>query len=142
MQSYRERWEDLVLVHYSPYERVVLQQYAARYQAQDDEIVQWLLDEQGPLWDLQAFVKRYFVLPVLSYGLKSICRDDRLVNFQWRLAESGSQWSVVRYYDYVAALAAGNASLAHGIRAEILTYNEDDVRATAAMVDWLNAFDG
>lgn len=142
MQSYRERWEDLVLVHYSPYERVVLQQYAARYQAQEDETVRWLLDEQGPLWDLQAFVKRYFVLPVLSYGLKSICRDERLVNFQWRLAESGSQWSVVRYYDYVAALAAGNASLARGIRAEILTYNEDDVRATAAMVDWLNALDG
>ena len=137
MTDYRRRYPDLVLVHYSPYERTQIAHYATRYDAHNEPIVQWLLDEQGPLWDLQRFVKLYFILPVESYGLKTICRDPNLVNFQWRLDESGSQWSVVRYYDYVAALAAGKVHEAEEIKREILIYNEDDVRATAAMVDWL-----
>ena len=137
VDEYRQRYPDIVLVHYSPYERVQIQHYAERYQTLDDDIVRWLVDEEGPLWDLQAFIKRYFVLPVRSYGLKPICRDPRLVDFHWRLQESGSQWSVVRYYDYVAALAAGQVSEAAAIKQEILIYNEDDVRATAAVVDWL-----
>ena len=137
--NYRTRYPDLILVHYSPYERTQIQHYADRYAGFEEPIVQWLLDSDGPLWDLQSFVKRNFVLPVESYGLKNICRDERLVDFQWRLEESGSQWSVVRYYDYVAALAAGNVTVATAIKQEILIYNEDDVRATAAMIDWLQS---
>ena len=45
----------------------------------------------------------------------------------------------MRYYDYVAALAEAQVEQAAAIRAEILIYNEDDVRATAAMVDWLQS---
>ncbi|MEM7467538.1 MAG: TM0106 family RecB-like putative nuclease [Pseudomonadota bacterium] len=139
VRDYRQRWPDLRLVHYSPFERVQIKRYVDRYAASDDPIAQWLLDTDGPLWDLQAFVKLYFVLPVESYGLKTICRDERLVNFQWRLEESGSQWSVVQYHQFVAALASSHTQQARSIRDEILTYNEDDVRATAAMVDWLKS---
>lgn len=135
--KYKARYPDLLLVHYSHYERVQIEHYAERYSAIDDPIVQWLLAEDGPLWDLQKFLKLNYILPVRSYGLKAICKDPRLANFQWRVEESGSQWSVVRYYDYVEALAQGKITEAETIRTEILLYNEDDVRATAAVVAWL-----
>lgn len=133
----RLRYPNLILVHYSHYERAQIQRYAERYSGFDDPTVQWLLADDGPLWDLQHFLKLHYILPVRSYGLKAICRDPRLVNFHWRDEQSGSQWSVVRYYDYVAAMAEAKVAEAHRIRDEILTYNEDDVRATAAVVDWL-----
>ena len=79
-------------------------------------------------------VRHHLVLPLKSYGLKAICKDPRLVNFQWTHEESGSQWSVVRYHDYLGATDDGEREQ---IRNEILSYNEDDVRATDAMVSWL-----
>ncbi len=134
VRDFRERFENPYFVHYSNYERVQIRRYAERFSNQTDDIVEWLLADDGPLLDLQKLLKAAYVLPVMSYGLKSICRDPRLVNFQWRLEESGSQWSVVRYYDY---LGAETETLAAEIKAEILTYNEDDVRATEAVIQWL-----
>lgn len=141
MEKYRARHPDLLLVHYSHYERVQIEHYAARYSAFDDPTVRWLLAEDGPLWDLQHFLKLHYILPTRSYGLKAVCQDPNLANFQWRLQESGSQWSVVRYYDYVAAMAGGEITEAAEIRNEIMLYNEDDVRATVGVVDWLHTFD-
>lgn len=136
--GFRERFQNPYFVHYSNYERVQIQRYADRYGDQSHEIVQWLLADAGPLLDLRTLVKDAYILPLLSYGLKMICRDPRLVNFQWRLDESGSQWSVVRYYDY---LDASNDAAAAEIKAEILTYNEDDVRATHALTQWLESME-
>lgn len=133
VEDFRARFENPLLVHYSNYERTQIRHYAARWGDQTNATVQWLLAEDGPLLDLQKLVKDSFVLPVMSYGLKSICRDPALVNFQWRLEESGSQWSVVRYYDYRDA----SESDARDIKEEILTYNEDDVRATEALLAWV-----
>jgi len=134
VDDFCEQFQKPYFVHYSNYERVQIQRYADRYGDQSHEIVKWLLADGGPLLDLRTVVKDAYVLPLLSYGLKMICRDPRLVNFQWRLDESGSQWSVVRYYDY---LDAGTDAAAAEIKAEILTYNEDDVRATQALTRWL-----
>jgi uncharacterized protein len=136
VRGFRETCARPVFVHYSPYERTQIRAYAKRYDDETDPVVRWLLGDDSPLLDIQVVTKAAFVLPVMSYGLKSICRDRRLVNFQWRLEESGSQWSVVRYHDYLAATDPDEAA---AIKAEILTYNEDDVRATAALVDWLRA---
>jgi uncharacterized protein len=137
LETYRERFTRPVLVHYSPYERTQIRHYAARYDDHEHPIVRWLLATDGPLLDVQKSVKTAFVLPVMSYGLKSICRDRRLVDFQWELDESGSQWSVVRYHDYLAAVETGGTDEAGVIKQEILTYNEDDVRATEALVAWI-----
>jgi len=134
LEDYRRRFELPILVHYSNYERTQIRRYAERFGDTGHLTVRWLLGEDGPLLDLQKLVKDAMVLPVMSYGLKSICRDPHLVNFQWRLEESGSQWSVVRYYDY---LGAETDAAAERIKVEILTYNEDDVRATEALVAWL-----
>jgi uncharacterized protein len=131
---YRERWPDVRLVHYSDYEAIQIRRYADRYGDREHPCAAWLLSDTGPLLDLRKIVKATLVLPVYSYGLKTVCKAPELVNFQWRLAGSGSQWSIVRYYDYLAAASNEDAE---SIKREILTYNEDDVRATQALVAWL-----
>jgi uncharacterized protein len=131
---YRERWPDVRLVHYSDYEAVQIRRYADRYGDREHPCAAWLLSDTGPLLDLRKIVKATLVLPVYSYGLKTVCKTPELVNFKWRLAESGSQWSIVRYYDYLETASPESAEC---IKREILTYNEDDVRATQALVEWL-----
>ena len=79
-------------------------------------------------------VKKSLALPTYGYGLKEVCKHPELVDFQWELKESGSQWSVVRYLDFLAAEDAANRQ---AIKAEILAYNRDDVRATRALEVWL-----
>ena len=74
------------------------------------------------------------MLPTYGYGLKEVCKDSNLVNFQWEVKESGIQWSVVRYLDFLQASDEGERE---EIKAEVLSYNRDDVRATRALEIWL-----
>lgn len=132
--DYRERYPGLVLAHFANFEVTQIKTYAARYQMEQDERVQWLLGDDSPLFDLREVVRKALVLPLRSYGLKAICKSPKLVNFQWELEESGSQWSVVRYIDYLQE-SSERERLA--IKQEILSYNRDDVRATRALEIWL-----
>ena len=122
-------------VHYAQFERDVIKRYAARFGDESHPVVEWLLNGGG-LLDLREVVKRCLVLPTYGYGLKEGCKDSNLVNFQWELTESGSQWSVVRYIDFLQANDEGERE---EIKAEVLSYNRDDVRATRALEVWLGA---
>jgi predicted RecB family nuclease len=133
VEVYRSQYQDLVLVHYASYERTNIKLYAERYDMQAHPTVNWLLGDDSPLFDLQRAVRNALVLPLLGYGLKAICKDKRLVNFQWELEESGSQWSVVRYIDYLNVYDPAQRA---SIKDEILSYNRDDVRATHALEAW------
>jgi uncharacterized protein len=135
----RERYEAPLFVHYSPYERMQIDTYAKRYGMKNQPTVNWLLSREGPLLDLRELVMKSLALPVTGYGLKEICRNKALVNFQWQQEESGSQWSVVQYIDF---LNESDASKRERIRQSILTYNRDDVCATRALEMWLRAVSG
>ena len=76
-------------------------------------------------------------MPTNGYGLKEICKHKDLVNYQWELEESGSQWSVVRFHDF---LQLSDGMKREAIKNEILNYNRDDVRATRALEVWLDGF--
>lgn len=130
----RERIPDAVLVHYANFERQVIKRYAKRYESLQHPVVEWLLDGGG-LFDLRDTVMEALILPTIGYGLKEICKHRQLVNFQWQLEESGSQWSVVRYHDFLGC--TDSAEREH-IRQDIIAYNRDDVRATRALELWLN----
>ncbi len=136
LDMYRQQFSKCVIAHYSPYEITQIKAYAARYGMQQNATVRWLLGEDSPLFDLQKSVKESLVLPLKGYGLKAICKDSRLVNFQWALEESGSQWSVVRYIDF---LQTSDAMQREIIKQEILSYNRDDVKATRALELWLKS---
>jgi len=133
VSNHREKYSDAVLVHYAPFERQVIARCASRFDDIDHPVVRWLLNEGG-LFDLHETVFDSLILPTNGYGLKEICKHKNLVNFQWELKESGSQWSVVRFHDFLK-LADGPDRKA--IKAEILAYNRDDVCATRALEVWL-----
>ena len=103
---------------------------------EDHPTVAWLLGDDSPMFDLADAVRQSVVLPLTGYGLKAICKHPKLVNFQWELPESGSQWSVVRYIDYLKAREPADRA---DIGREIETYNRDDVLATRALEVWLRS---
>ncbi len=124
---------DAVLVHYARFERDVIGRYARAFEDIEHPTVEWLLNGGG-LYDLRETVFESLILPTRGYGLKEICKSKDLVNFRWELEESGSQWSVVRYHDF---LQSNDNSERQAIKKDILSYNRDDVRATRALETWL-----
>ena len=135
VDAYRAQWPDLKLVHFASFERDQIRAYAKRYAMEDHSTVTWLLDAtEGPLYDIRKAVTQNLVLPLPGYGLKNICKHPDLVNFQWENDESGSQWSVVQYFEF---LNTDNDEKKQALKDDILTYNRDDVRATRALEEWL-----
>jgi len=131
--DHRARYTDAVYVHYGDFERQHIKRCAAKFGDDEHSVVDWLLNGGG-LLDLLVIVKESVILPTYGYGLKEVCKDEDLVNFQWELKESGSQWSVVRYIDF---LQTRDEVEREEIKAEVLSYNRDDVRATRALEVWL-----
>lgn len=136
IEQYRQQYPDLILAHYSSYERSIIRSYAKRYGMEDHETVAYLLGDESPLFDLQKPVLNSLVLPLQGYGLKDICKHQDLVNFQWQEDDSGSQWSVVQFNRY---LAETDPQAKANLKAEILGYNRDDVTATRRLEEWLRA---
>ena len=97
----RVEYPDLVICHFSPHEVTKIKRYAKRYAMEDHPIVAWLLGENSPLFDIKKPIMDALVLPLMGYGLKAICKHEGLVNFQWSDDESGSQWSIVQYVNYL-----------------------------------------
>jgi predicted RecB family nuclease len=134
MEKYKADYPDLVLCHFSPYEVVNIKRYAKRYEMENHPIVEWLLGDDTPLFDIKPAVTDSFVLPLAGYGLKNICKHEGLVNFQWSDGDSGSQWSVVQFVKYRSELIKTRRGQ---MKSDILTYNFDDVVATRKLEEWL-----
>lgn len=138
VETYRDQWPDLKLIHFASFERDQIRAYAKRYDMEEHPTVTWLLDPaDGPLHDIQKAVTENLVLPLPGYGLKNICKHPDLVNFQWENEESGSQWSVVQYFNFLNETVAEKRE---ALKNDILTYNRDDVRATRALEEWLENY--
>ena len=137
VEAYRSQWPDLQLIHFANYERDQISAYAKRFNMEGHGTVTWLLDKEGgPLYDIKKSVAQSLVLPLSRYGLKDICKHPGLVNFQWTLEESGSQWSVVQYIEFLRSAVVERRQR---LKEDILTYNRDDVRATRALELWLRS---
>ncbi|MCJ7436169.1 MAG: ribonuclease H-like domain-containing protein, partial [Acidimicrobiia bacterium] len=68
-----------------------------------------------------------------SLGLKTVAP---LAGFQWRDDDAGGEQSMVWYR---AAVDDSDENIREANRERILRYNEDDVRATAALREWLSS---
>jgi uncharacterized protein len=137
MDGYRKNIRNAVLVHYSSFELIQIRRLAERYGLTEHPVVDWLLNDPSSCFDIQKSVTQALILPVTGYGLKAICKNPALVNFQWDVEESGSQWSVVRYNDY---LECDKEAERTSVKDELLSYNRDDVAATRALETWLKSF--
>ena len=113
--------------HYNHTERSALEAMAAEHGA-DQSLLQNLV-ETGLFVDLLTVVRNGLQAGVESYGLKHI---ERLAGYQRSHDIDKGASAVVEYEKYTHDPAAGVEILPR-----IAAYNEDDVRATLALRDWL-----
>ncbi len=117
---------EYVVYHYSGYELGRLRTLENRHGSSH-----WLDLFRSQMVDLSDYAKHNVTFPLYFYGLKYVAK---FLGFSWRgdLVKSGGE-SVDQFAKY---LETGDESILQAI----IDYNEDDVRATAHLKDWLAAY--
>lgn len=116
-------------IHWGPYEKTKLTLYASRFGDPDGTAARIL----ASLFDLYKALTDSFALPVPSYGLKVI---EKYVGFTRRLPEGRGDWAMARY---IEAVEAPDPAVRSEIMKEILAYNEEDLDATGAVLEWMRS---
>ena len=122
----RQAYPGYHVYHYNHTERSAL---AAMTLGTPSEALFTHLNDTGLFVDLMAIAKNSFQVGVESYGLKSL---ETLAGFQRQGDIEQGVGAVVNYERY---MQCGDPALLGGIA----QYNNDDVRATQALLDWLLA---
>jgi len=114
---------------YGSHERTVLRRLARMYggTAALDRFVDRLID-------VHDAVRATVVLPTESTSLKAVAT---WLGFKWRDAEPTGAGSIAWWSEYARDPIANTAALQR-----VLSYNEDDLRATILIVDWLSSLKG
>ncbi|HZZ99773.1 MAG TPA: TM0106 family RecB-like putative nuclease [Candidatus Paceibacterota bacterium] len=116
--------EDFVIYHYAFYEKQVFERLALRYGAPAA-----LVDKfKDNTIDLHLELVDSAVLPIYFYSLKDV---GSFLGYHWNAPDAGGAESVLWYQDWLQKKD-------QAIMDKILRYNEDDVRATMAVKDWLD----
>ena len=109
---------------YSPHERGVLRRLKAAYGGSEA-----LERFEAAMIDLCKVVKRSVILPTDGDGLKVVAKH---IGFKWRDSDPGGSQSIGWWKEYVEDPINNEA-----LRDRVIDYNEDDVRASFAIRDWL-----
>jgi uncharacterized protein len=115
--------DDFVIYHYATYERAVFERLMLRYGAPATLAAKF----HEHAVDLHQKVIDSVVLPLYFYTLKDIAK---YIGYTWDDPNAGGAESVAWYDEW---LAKGDRTMLD----RILRYNEDDVRATMLLHDWL-----
>lgn len=115
--------EDFVIYHYAFYERQVFDRLALRYGAPVSLINKF---KENTI-DLHLKVIETVVLPLYFYTLKDVAK---YVGYQWNDPHAGGAESVVWYDEWFKTKD-------DAVLQKIIRYNEDDVRATQLVKEWL-----
>jgi len=118
---------DVPFVHWHDYEKSKLVMYIARYGDPEGTAARVL----NACFDLLPVVRDSLALPVPSYSLKVI---EGLAGFKRTMKDYGGDWSIGRY---IRAVENENEAERGAIMEEILHYNEEDLRATWAVFQWV-----
>ncbi len=110
------------IVHYGGYERTVVKKLGERYAMEDQAAA--LLDR---MVDLEKTVKDAVVLPLRSASLKAVAP---WIGFTWDSEVEGGDHAMLEYLRWLE-----DGQQEHLQR--VLRYNEQDCRATLAVLDWL-----
>ncbi len=121
--DFLEELNDFAIYHYSYYEREVFRRLSNKYG------VSLLLSDkfQNNTIDLHRAVIDAAILPLYFYSLKDVAK---YLGFNWRSENAGGAESVVWYTEWMQQHDKK-------ILKKILEYNEDDVRATLYLKEWL-----
>jgi predicted RecB family nuclease len=115
--------DDFVIYHYAYYEKQVFDRLALRYGAPQELINKF---KENTI-DLHFKTIDSVVLPLYFYTLKDIAK---YMGYQWSDPNAGGAESVVWYNEWLDKKD-------DAIMQRILRYNEDDVRATLTVKEWL-----
>ncbi len=125
-------WIDLLpseyaVYHYHHYEMTHLKALAKKYEGSANlEIF------LAHCIDLRPVVSKSVILPLYFYSIKDIAKS-KFLNFKWRHGKAGGAQSIFWYEEW---LEKGDRAILQ----DILDYNEDDVRATECLYNWLVSF--
>lgn len=119
-------YPDAPIFHYSEYEADTIKRLAKLYHTPREQKKEVL----SRLVDLHFWVTKAVVLPVESYSLKSLAN---WMGFYWRETNGSGDQSVCWYDRWLITQDRALLNL-------ILSYNEDDCRATRCLKDWLLDF--
>jgi uncharacterized protein len=114
---------DASIYHYGWFESEVVNRFAAKYGC--SPIAKEALE--GNMIDLLEVIRRTVIFPLTFYSLKDI---GAYIGFKWRSDDASGANSVLWFEEW---LAKKNRKLLD----KILEYNEDDVRATREVKEWL-----
>ena len=114
-----------MIYHYAFYERMVFDRLALRHGAPSSLIAKF----HEHAIDLHQKTIDSVVLPLYFYTLKDVAKH---LGYAWADAEAGGAESVTWYDTWLRT--GDRTSLERVVR-----YNEDDVRATMTLRDWLGS---
>ena len=115
--------DDFVIYHYAFYERQVFDRLALKYGAPSELVAKF----RDNTIDLHAKLVDSVVLPLYFYSLKDVAG---YLGYKWADAGAGGAESVVWYTEWLEKKDSK-------ILDRLLKYNEDDVRATLLIKEWL-----
>jgi predicted RecB family nuclease len=116
-------------IHYGNYEKTKVRLYVDRYGDPSGTAGRLL----PLLFDLHPAVTRAVALPVFSYGLKTV---ERCAGFARGLPEANGAWAMCRY---IEATETSDPAARAAIMDQILAYNEEDLDATWAVMEWMRS---
>lgn len=118
--------EDAAIYHYGRYEHEVIRELSERHGAP-----RAALERLGVMIDLQRVTQQCVIFPVTFYTLKDIAK---YLGFRWRHKQASGLNSIQWYAEWRrgARSAKGKRMLK-----DILEYNEDDVKATRVLKEFL-----
>ncbi|MFH1769304.1 MAG: TM0106 family RecB-like putative nuclease [Parcubacteria group bacterium] len=118
-----EELDDFVIYHYSSYEKQVFDRFSNAYGI-SRELEHKFKENALDLWRITIDA---VILPLYFYGLKDVAQ---YLGFKWQSDDAGGAESVVWYNEW-------QETKGKAIKDKIVKYNEDDVRATLYIKEWL-----
>jgi len=122
-----ERYGNLPILHWTPYERTYLHKYIKRHG--DLEGIAGRVDRN--LVDLFPIVKDCVVLPSPTYGLKAV---EEYTGFTRKLNEADGQWAMATY---IKAVETEDTEERDKLKKQIIEYNKEDLAGAWAAFEWL-----
>jgi len=121
---------DIPFVHWHHYEKTKITAYIKRY-GDRDGIAEKVLSN---LVDLLRITRDAVVLPEPSYRLKVV---EKYIGFKRSQNEYGGDWSIAKY---IEAVETEDETKRQELINEIIRYNEEDLKATWKVFEWLKQF--
>ncbi len=117
--AYMKKFSGVPIYHYGPYERTHLAALGEKYKVDVSDLLKNMVD-------VLSLVKKSVALPTLSMSLKEV---GKFLGYSWR-GMTDAQESIVLYLRFLETKE-------RELLKRILDYNEDDVRATMVVKEFL-----